>query len=274
MADEVVTQAAPPAATPTPEASAPAVAPVESVSSSTTAASSEVKSETTAAPILETVLGSDDAPKIEEKPTEVKPVETKTEVKPEEKPVDSEKPVEIKQEEKPAELPVFEWKLPEGVTVEKERITEFNKELGEFAITSKVDAKTAQEFGQKLINRHISEVQSIAEKVAQAYSKVWQDQTKNWYDEFVKDPEIGGNRRDTTVNAAREFIRRHGGTEKQQTDLKSWLKTSGVGNHPGLIRIFANANLALAEPKPVKAETPVSQEKSSLKTKMYGRKKS
>lgn len=278
MADEVI----PPTVTAvptTPEASAPAAAPVETSSSSAPAASSEVKPETTAAPIMETVLGTDEAPKPEVKPTEVKPeaqpVEAKPEVKPETKPVEGEKPVEVKAEEKPVEVPTYEWALPEGVQVDKDRIAEFNKELGEFALTSKADSKLMQEFGQKLVNRHIAEVQSIAEKITQAYNKVWTDQSKQWFDEFEKDPEIGGNRRDTTASAAKELIRRYGGTQEQQESLKSFFRTSGVGNHPGLIRLLANANLNRGEPSgPVKADAPAATEKMTMKTKMYGKRKS
>jgi hypothetical protein len=275
MADEVITQAAPPAASPTPEASAPAAAPVETPSSSATAASSEVKPKTpAAAPIAETVLGKDDAPKPEAKAPEVKTEIKPTEVKPEAKPVEGEKPAEVKAEEKPAELPKFEWKMPEGVTVDQERVAEFNKELGEFINANKLEAKLGQEFGQKLLNRHVQEVQSVAEKVAQAYNKVWTDQTKTWLEDFKKDPEIGGNRQNTTTNAARDFIRKFGGTAEQQTELRTILEKTGLGNHKALIRVMANANLKLAEPKALKAEVPVNEEKSSLKTKMYGRKKS
>lgn len=278
MADEVIPLTVP-AVTPPPEVSAPAAAPVVSTTSPAPAPTQEVTPETPAAPIIESVLGTDDAPKPEDKPAEVKPVEPTPEVKPEvtpeapaeQKPVEGEKPVEAKVEA--PVFPAYEWQFPEGIKADPERLSEFNKELGEFALTSKVDGKLVQELGQKLINRHITEIQAVAEKVAQAYNKVWTDQTKNWYDEFVKDPEIGGNKRDTTVNAAREFIRRHGGTDEQKTALRTFLKTSGVGNHPGLIRLLANANLALAEPRPLRAEAPAPQGKQSLKTKMYGEKK-
>lgn len=276
MVDEVIPLTVP-AVTPPPEVSAPAAAPVVSTTSPAPAPTQEVTPETPAAQIIDTVLGTEDAPKPEEKPAEVTPEAPKPEVTPEapaeQKPVEGEKPVEAKVEEKPPELPAYEWQFPEGIKADPERLSEFNKELGEFALTSKADAKLVQELGQKLVNRHIAEIQSVAEKVAQAYNKVWTDQTKGWYDAFVKDPEIGGNKRDTTVNAAREFIRRHGGTDEQKTALRTFLKTSGVGNHPGLIRLLANANLALAEPRPLRAEAPAPQGKQSLKTKMYGEKK-
>lgn len=274
MADEIAQPVAAPAVTPTPEVSAPAAAPVESVPSSAPAASSEAKPETPAAPIAETVLGVVDAPKPEVKAPETK-IEVKTpEVKPEVKPAEGDKPAEVKAEEKPVELPKFEWKLPEGVQVDQERVGEFNKELGEFIASNKLDAKLGQEFGQKLLNRHVSEIQSVAEKVAQAYNKVWTDQTKTWLEDFKKDPEIGGNRQNTTTNAARDFIRKFGGTAEQQTELRTILEKTGLGNHKALIRVMANANVKLAEPKAIKAEVPPVQEKMGLKAKMYGRKKS
>ena len=277
MADEQVTPAVPAATpTPAPETSAPAV----SSPAPETSAASVVPTEVKVDPVQATILGADEAPaqpevKPAEPAPEVKPEvapEVKPEVAPEVKPAEGEKPVEAQAEVKPVELPKFEWKLPEGVTVDQERIGEFNKEFGEFLVSNKLDAKLGQEFGQKLLNRHISEIQSVAEKVAQAYNKVWTDQTKNWYDQFVKDPEIGGNRRDTTVTAAREFITRHGGTPEQQAAIRTLMKTTGVGNHPALIRLFANANTKMGEPKPLTAQAPPAQ-KMTLKQKMYGDKK-
>lgn len=278
MADEQITPVAPAAPlTPAPQASAPAV-------SSPVSEASGVASESKIDPVQVTVLGAEDAPvQPEVKPSEpvpeVKPEtapeikpEISPEVKPEAKPAEGEKPSEVKAEEKPAELPKFDWKLPEGVTADQERIGEFNKELGEFLVTNKLDSKLGQEFGQKLLNRHISEIQSVAEKVAQAYNKVWTDQTKKWYDDFVKDPEIGGNRRDTTTDAAKQFMRSHGGTQEQQESLKNVLRVTGLGNHPDLIRLLANANIKKGEPKPLKAEAPPAQ-KMTLKQKMYGDKK-
>lgn len=278
MADEITPSAVTPAATPTPEASAPAAAPVET-SSSVTAASQDVKPETPAAPIAETVLGSDEAPKTEDKPVEVKPdvapapvPEAKPEVKPEEKPAEGEKPVEAKIEEKPVELPAYEWKFPEGVQVDQERMSIVNKVFGEMERDGKVSHEVVQKYGQQLADFHVAEIQSVAQKVASAYDKVWKDQTKGWYDEFVKDPEIGGNRQNTTTNAARDFIRRHGGTQEQQTEIRTILEKTGLGNHKALIRLLANANLAIGEGRPLKAEAPPATSKN-MKQKMYGVKK-
>lgn len=276
MADEL-TPAATTVAPSTPEASAPAAAPAETVSS-VTAASQDVKPETSAAPIAATVLGSDETPKPEETSAEVKPEvspapqpEVKPEVKPEEKPSE-EKPVEQKPEEAVAELPTYEWKFPDGVQVDNERMSIVNKVFGEMERDGKISHEVVQKYGQQLADFHVAEVQSVAQKVASAYDKVWKDQTKSWYDDFVKDPDIGGNRQNTTTNAARDFIRRHGGTAEQQTEVRTILEKTGLGNHKALIRLLANANLALGEGKPLKAEAPPATPKN-LKQKMYGVKK-
>jgi len=280
MADEIITNAAP-AATVTPEVSAPVAAPVETVSAPEPS-QVETKVETVLEP---TILGAEDAPKIEEKTAEVKPetkvetpevkteaqVETKPEIKTEEKPVET-KVEEVKAEEKPAELPAFEWQFPDDVTVDKERISEVNKLFGEFALSAKVDPKLVQGLGQQLMERHTSEIKKVAQIVAESYDKVWKDQTKAWRDAFIADPEIGGNKRDTTVTAAKEFILRHGGTPEQQTELRTILQKTGLGNHPALIRTFAKANLSMAEPRSLPADTPPTPP-TKLKNKMYGSKK-
>lgn len=273
----------------------PAPAPVESASPAPTA------SPAPAADIQVTILGADapvesvsqEAPKVEAK-VEVKadaPVEPAKDSQPADKTVQAEKKTadgaekttqpeaqkkeEGSQSDEPAPLPSFDaWVFPENVIVDQTRVGEFTKQLGEFALEAKLDPKVLQTFGQKLIDRHVAEVQTVAQKVAEDYDKIWKDQTKSWYDAFTKDPEIGGKRQDTTVNAAREFIRRHGGTDEQQTEIRTLMQKTGLGNHPALIRLFAKATIAMREPKAVPAQAPPVQQNKSRTQKYYGKKTS
>ena len=294
MSDETPVSAAP-AATQT-QSALPLEAPVSA--QPTPSPSAEVSSAPVTSTSEPTVLGAADATpsevKTDEAPTEAK-IEEKvkteiktdsTEAKSETKVVEPDKKIEdgapkqpeskeketSSQSDEPAPLPTFEpWKFPEGVQVDETRVGEFNKELAEFARDAKVEAKLVQGLGQKLIERHVSEIQSVAKTVAEAYNKVWTDQTKSWYEQFVKDPEIGGNRQETTTAAAREFIRKHGGTDEQQAEIRTLMQQTGIGNHPAVIRLFAKANANLAEGKPVIASKPPSAPQS-MKQKFYGKK--
>lgn len=177
------------------------------------------------------------------------------------------------QSDEPAPLPSYEpWKFPETMAVDDSQVQEINKMFGEFELEARKDPHAAmQKYGQQFLDKHLQAVQTVADKIAEAYKKSWQDQTKGWYDSFVKDPEIGGNRKDETAAAAREFIRRHGGNEEQQKELRTLMQTTGIGNHPAVIRAFAKATANLSEPMAVPAGTPPAQQ-VSRKQRFYGKK--
>lgn len=285
MADENLTPVAPVPASST-EAIVTPSAPVESapLPESQGTPTQEIKQEvsTEADP---TVLGAE--PPAEAKPEVEKAPEPTPEVKPESKPEvkdpkiadgaeekqpEAEKKEEVSQSDEPAPLPSFDpWTFPDGLAVDEARVGEFNKLLGEFESTTKVSHAEVQKLGQQFLDRHVSEINSVAEKIAEAYDKVWKDQTKQWYDDFKKDPEIGGNRQETTVKAAREFIARHGGTQEQQKAIRTLMQKTGLGNHPELIRLFAKANLNLREPTVVPATAPPAAPQTR-KQKFYGKK--
>ncbi len=192
------------------------------------------------------------------------------------KPAEGEKPVaegEATSEVAPAEIPTptYEaFKLPEGFTADEAKLGEFTSLLGKLEL-AKGDHATTQEIGQALMDRHVAEVTSVAERMKEAYQNAWTKQTNDWKEAFIKDPEIGGNRQETTVNSALEFIRRHGGSPEQQAEFRGLMQSTGIGNHPAMIRILAKANSAMAEGKPLAASAPAM--KQSKVSAMYGKKK-
>lgn len=229
-----------------------------------------VVTSTTDKPAEVTALGAE-PPKAEVKPAEVKTEESKKDVK-----AEAEKPVEQKKEDgdqsdKPAPLPTYEaFKLPEGLNFDKDRFETFTKELGEFEMDSKADHAKLQAFGQKLVDRHIAETQDAMKRMNEYYASSFEKQKSEWKDAFEKDPEIGGNRRDTTVRAALEFVRTHGGDEGQQKEFAELMNKTGVGNHPALIRLLAKANTALREGSPLPAPKPASSPASKVERR-YGK---
>lgn len=226
----------------------------------------EVKAEEKPAEKTEakTILGAEKQP---EKAAETKP---EGEKKPEEK------KDEVSQSADPAPLPAYEpFKLPEGITADTDRLGVFTKDLGEFE--NRVKANPAeihtemQNFAQGLVDQHITEVQNTVKRLNEAYINNWEKQKSDWKDAFIADPEIGGKQQETTVKSALEFIRTHGGTEVHQKEFRELMETTGVGNHPAMIRILANAMKANAEPKPLPANSPIPQNQSKV-AKRYGNK--
>lgn len=267
MADEIVAPsaevAAPVVAAPAVETVvAPVVAPVV-----VPAAAPEI------APAVETKVEAK-APEVKTEPTVLGSEEPKppTPVDGAAKQPEGEKKEEVSQSDEPASLPSFDpWVFPEGVVADTAKVEAFNKMFGQFEVSTKVDHAEMQKLGQQLIDFNISQMKELHEQVNKQAQDYWDNKSQEWLEQFKKDPEIGGNRQDTTTRAAREFIRRHGGTEEQQKEIRDLMETTRLGNNPAMIRLLANANTAKSEGKPVPATTPPAP-KLSRKQKFYGNK--
>lgn len=212
----------------------------------------------------ETLLGADkpaEAPKAEE--TKV-PEGT-------EAPKEPETNTEGGQSDEPAPPPTYDpFTLPEGIQLEAEKITEFTGLLAELEQSGKADHLAVQAFGQKAVEFYVNEVKKVLEDTQKSQIAAWEKTRNDWKESFLKDPEIGGNRFQTTVDSALDFIRTHGGTAEQQTEFRNLMETSGLGNHPAMIRLLAKAGSAMSEGIPLTATKPVSAPKSKVTT-MYGK---
>jgi hypothetical protein len=155
------------------------------------------------------------------------------------------------------------------MTAGEEGLKQFTGLLGELELAKGDHAKT-QELGQKLVDRHFSDLQTTLKAQTDFYLDAFEKQKTAWKDAFVKDQEIGGNRQDTTLAAAHEFIKTHGGTVAQQKEFSDLMNSTGVGNHPAMIRMLATANIALREGKPLPATKPESAPTSKVE-KRYGK---
>lgn len=265
MAEEIKDTPAP-AASPTattaeaaaPSIEAPASAPADSVKPET--AVEPLKTET-AETKAETLLGGDKTPETQEP---VEPVE----------PAKEEPKVDAPKEEAVAEpvLPTFEaFKIPDGIQFDDAKLGDFSKTLSEFELTSKASHEEVQKLGQGLIDRHIAEVNETLERYTKSLTESWEKQKTDWKDAFLKDPDFT-NRTDTVVNAAIDAISIYGGNDTQQKEFRDLMESSGLGNHPAVIRLLSNIMLAKTEPRPLAAPQIATSAKSSKIEKMYGKK--
>ena len=178
--------------------------------------------------------------------------------------------------EAPAEVvpvPVYDdFKLPEGFVNDAPRISEFKKTLADLELTTKADHKFVQEFGQKMVDTYTTELTNAIKQIEINQKTAFEKQRSDWLEATKKDPEIGGNRLDTTVNSAHEFIRTHGGTPAQQQEIRDLMKTVGIDNHPAMIRLLAMANRNVAEGRPLVAKKPAPASLSKSE-RMYGKMK-
>jgi uncharacterized membrane protein len=176
------------------------------------------------------------------------------------------------QSAEPAPPPTYEpFTVPEGVTLESERLGEFTGLLSQFETETKADHGKMQALGQELLNRHIQGVQQAIQTARQADMAAFETVKTQWKDAVIADPELGGNRLQTTLDSARNFIRTHGGSEAEQGEFIRAIDEAGLGNHPAVIRILARAGSSMSEGRPLTASAPAPAPTSRVE-KMYGRK--
>lgn len=204
--------------------------------------------------------------------TTPKPVEpTPAPVEIQEQVLDSTKKTVEGQSDEPAPPPKYEpFVTPDDIKLDDQRVGEFTNILSELEIKGKADHTLIQEFGQKAVDFHIKEVRNILENRNKQQLADWEKTKTGWKDQFLADPEIGGNRFQTTIDSALTFLRTHGGTQEQQAEFRNLMETSGLGNHPAMIRLLAKAGAAMSEGTPLAATRPVPQLKSKTET-MYGK---
>lgn len=180
-------------------------------------------------------------------------------------------PVEVKEGE-PAPLPVYEaFTLPEEVKFDEAKLGDFTKSLAEFEVKSKASHEEVQALGQQLIDRHIEGVKEAQNLLLEKLIADGKAEREQWKDSFMKSPEFS-NRTDTVVNAAIDAISIYGGNADQQKEFRDLMMTTGVGNHPAMIRMLSNMMIAKPEPKPLAAPKIAKAAPMSKMEKRYGAK--
>jgi hypothetical protein len=257
-APTLIAPAVPVATPPAPVAEAKPEAPI--------AASPESAKPEAAKP--ETILGATETPKAPDKPAaEAAPKPAEGEKKP-----DGETKAPEGQSAEPAPPPTYEaFKFPEGLTPDTQRLGEFSNLLGEFETTTKADHAALQALGQKLVDFHVAEVAKTVQAVQRLQQETENRQRVEWLDAFKKEH---GERWQTVSDSALNFIRTHGGSDAQQAEFRDLMEKSGLGNHPVMIRLLANANRSMSEGRQLAAVKPVSIAPRSKVEAMYGRKAS
>lgn len=247
--------AAPAAPAPAAEAAAPA-APAESTAAAPAPApdAAAPAADGGAAPAADAPKSDAPAPDVAAAPQE-SPASLLEKAADKPAPADPAKPAEAAPAEKaPApEPPALKYEplnLPDGVTVDQERLGQLDTLLGKNQVSAEVR--------QQLVDMHIAETQAIVDRLAQAQRDTFQRVRDGWVSDWKKDSELGGNRIDTVLGAASSVIDRFGGTPDQQKALRQMLTLTGAGDHPALGRLLYNIDQALerfmAEGKPVPAQ--------------------
>jgi hypothetical protein len=141
-----------------------------------------------------------------------------------------------------------DFKLPEGMPLDKELLAEF--------IPIAKELKLTQDQAQSLID--------IQTKMMTQRMDVWSNTLKGWLDSAKTDKEIGGDGWTQNVETAQRALNTFGTPE-----LKSALDQYGMGNHPEMIRLMTRIGKAMTEDKVVMPGTTGESAEGRIKS-FYG----
>lgn len=129
--------------------------------------------------------------------------------------------------------------MPDGVELDSEMM----------AVIGPVfkDLNLSNGHAQMIADKFIEVQQQRAGKQAEG----WAQTITKWADDAKADPEMGGNKWDGTVTAAKSTVDRFG-----TPALKEYLEASGAGNHPEIIRLMAKVGAMIGEDDPAISENP------------------
>lgn len=161
--------------------------------------------------------------------------------KPDEKPKTDDKPAEG---EKPTDTAAEAFKyepftLPEGLPIDEARINAFT----ELVAPHKLDQETAQ----KLVDLHVGTLKQFQDAVFAKQQSDFIETRRGWVDKILQDPVLGGAGHQTALMAAarmRDLLV----PEPFRTEFAAFMRDTGAGDHPALMRLFHNAARLYDEP--------------------------
>ncbi|MEG6183294.1 peptidase [Enterobacter sichuanensis] len=155
----------------------------------------------------------------------------------EDKPADSEKPADKpddKEQKQDGAPEKYEFTAGEGVELDTEALKDFEPVARELNLTN--------EQAQKLVDAYPKILAGVQQRQAEA----WQAQTEQWAADVKADKEIGGDKLTANLSAAQRALEQFGDPE-----LKEYLDSTGLGNHPALVKAFIKVGKAMSEDKVV-----------------------
>ena len=156
------------------------------------------------------------------------------------------------------------FKVPDGLKLD-------DKQIGDFTGVLENAELSHQERAQKLVDMYVGEVDRIVKEQRTNQLNAWSDFTDKLKADFKNDPELGGNRQETSLGQARYVIEQLGGTPAQVADMIGMLDHTGMGNHVGLTRLLNTVyERYLAEAKPVPGSAPTRAARGNFQDVMYG----
>lgn len=150
----------------------------------------------------------------------------------------------------------YEIKLPDGATIDPEFMTEFETAAKELNLDN-ASAQKMADLGAKL-----------TAKIAEQQQVQHAEQVKAWGEASTADKEFGGDKLNENLGVAKQALEQFASPE-----LREMLKTSGLGNHPEVIRAFYRVGKAMSSDSTLVRGSPVKGPPKSAAEILYGDKK-
>lgn len=127
---------------------------------------------------------------------------------------------------------------------------EVNEELRDELLAVLNDReKSPKELAQSLSDLH----QKASKQFSEAMTKMWEDTQTKWRDEVKADPDIGGDKLQTTIGRIGRLV-----TEYGTPELAQIFDSTGAGNNVHMIKFLDKMAAKLVEPEAVTG-TPTAQ---------------
>lgn len=154
----------------------------------------------------------------------------------------------------PAAPEKYDLKLPDNALLDAAHVDK--------AAAFAQELKLPNDKAQALLERDNANIAAYVE----GQKKQFEQQAKEWVETMKTDKDIGGEAFPKNVEMAKRVVGRFGSTELQQA-----LDSSGLGNHPGLVKMLVQIGKAMSEDQLVLpgSSTP-SAPKKSMEEKFYG----
>lgn len=124
----------------------------------------------------------------------------------------------------------YEFQAGEGVELDAEALKDFEPVARDLNLTN--------EQAQKLVDAYPKILAGVQQRQADA----WQATTEQWAADVKADKEIGGEKLTANLSAAQRALDQFG-----TPDLKEYLNTTGLGNHPDLVKTFVKIGKSMSE---------------------------
>ena len=203
----------------------------------------------------------------EAKPPEPKPAEPKpAEAKPE---GEAKPPEPADKKDAPAETPpappVYDaLRLPENVKLDDTRVKKLDELIGKTETTTKAEHAAMTALRQELVNMHVEEVTRINQQASQHQRDVWNRLIEQRFNELKSDPQLGGNRIETTLGNAKYALESLVGLSKQEAgELIAIMDAGGVSHHRLTIKMLNGIYELLREPEAISPALPGHPSKSN-----------